>query len=367
MRVSELLRKMNGKGMDVYMGNVQKTGRNSGIELLRILCLVMVFWMHSAGSYKNNDLSAWVSIAVTVIGNIGVSIFILISGYYGIRLNVKKMIKLDLMLIFYSWTALLLQLLWGNGVGGEELLSYLLPVIGKRSWYFTCYFALAFLSPFLNEMVEKLGEMRLKQLIITMLVIFSGITTVFFFDINGDGGKGIVQMVMLYLIGRYLAVYQENRSYRTGKLVKIFAVTAALNFCLNGALYVATGTVQNRYARDNSLFTIVQAICMFLIFRNMYFENKVVNEAAKHVPAAFMFEWTLREVIMRYVVDYTVYKRENYYELILFVAALAVVVMGIVVDRIRMKIFDGLENRFADKVYEAGEMRKWKRKRQRNY
>lgn len=330
-------------------------GRNSSIELLRILCLVLVFWMHTSGSYKDNELSAWISIAVTVVANIGVACFILISGYYGIRLNVKKMMHLDLMLIFYCWISLALEIVWGNSLGGEAILSYLLPVIGKYSWYFTCYFALAFLSPFINEMVEKLGELKLKQLIITMLVIFSGVTTLFFFDMNGDGGKGIVHMVMLYLIGRYIAVYQSERVFKTSKLIKIFALTAAVNFALNGALYVVTGTVQNRYARDNSLFIIVQAVCIFLIFRNIYFENSFINRVAKHVPAVFIFEWALRGIVCNYVFDYVTLQQENYYEALLLVVAVVIVAMGTVIDWLRVTLLSKPEKWIVDKAYAVGE------------
>lgn len=334
--------------------SMKKQGRNSSIELLRVLSLIMIFWMHAAGSYQGNGISAWISIAVSVIGNIGVSCFILISGYYGIRLDVKKMIRLDLMLIFYSWSALALQILWGNRPGGEELLSYLFPVIGKRSWYFTCYFALAFLSPFLNEMVELLGKQKLKRLLATMLVLFSGITTVFFFDMNGDGGKGIVHMVMLYLIGRYIRVYGSQWKLQTGRLLKIFAAVSAVNFCLNGALYIATGVEQNRYARDNTLFTIAQAVCIFLIFKNSYFENPFINRLAVHVPAVFMFEWTMRGIITTYVVDYTAYAKSSAYELILLGIAVVLVLMGSVIDAVRMGAFHRAEERFADWVYEKG-------------
>ncbi len=55
-----------------------------------------------------------------------------------------------------------------------------------------------------------------------MLVIFSGITTFFFFDITQDGGKGIVNMVLLYLIGRYIRLYgeeKEDRKSKTGQMV----------------------------------------------------------------------------------------------------------------------------------------------------
>lgn len=337
------------------MEKTVKKGRNSSIELLRIVCLVMIFWMHAADSGVANGIGAWIDIAVAVIGNIGVSCFILISGYYGIRLDVKKMMHLECMLLFYSWMGLLFQYVWGNALGGEEILSYLLPVIGKRSWYFTCYFALAFLSPFLNEMVEKLSEAHFRQLLITMLVIFSGVTTFFFFDINSDGGKGITQMVMLYLIGRYIGVYRVDRQYNTAKLAGWFALLAGVNFCLNGALYVVTGTVQNRFARDNTLFTIFEAILVFLIFRNHHFENAFVNRLAKHVPAVFLFEWTLRGFISHYMFDYVARSGENTYEFLLLGIALLLVVMGSVIDWARVTLFHVPEAWCVEHIYRLGD------------
>ena len=75
------------------MEKTVKKGRNSSIELLRIVCLVMIFWMHAADSGVANGISAWIDIAVAVIGNIGVSCFILISGYYGIRLLDRTLVS----------------------------------------------------------------------------------------------------------------------------------------------------------------------------------------------------------------------------------------------------------------------------------
>lgn len=262
---------------------------------------------------------------------------------------------LDLMLIFFSWLALLMQFVWGNSLSGETILSYLLPVLGKQSWYFTCYFALAFLSPFLNEMAEKMGELRLRQLLVTMLVIFSGVTTVFFFDINEDGGKGIVHMIMLYLIGRYLGVYKSDKVYETKKLVKMLLVISGINFMLNLALYVVSGSVQNRYARDNSLFTVVQSVCVFLIFKNIYFENKTVNCLAKHVPAVFMFEWTMRVALVTYVVNYLKWADKWYYVIVTFVMAIVLMVVGAAIDWLRVLILDKPQTWIVDKVYVAGE------------
>jgi hypothetical protein len=334
-----------------------KNNRNSSFELLRILALVLIFWMHGSSSYSNNELSAWLCIVISTVGNIGVSLFILISGYFGIHLQVKKMIRLDIMLIVYCWIGLALQYVWGtaNTLSSSQKLSYLLPVIGRYSWYFTCYFALAFLSPFLNEMAEKMGESRLRQLLLVMLVIFSGITTFFFFDITQDGGKGIVNMVMLYLIGRYIRLYREDRIYRTEKLVGIFVTITMINIVLNGALYLGSGTVQNRFARDNTLFTIAEAVCVFLIFRNIHFENKIINAVAKCVPAVFIMEWTLRSVITNYMFDYLAWRESNWHEWILLGVSVLLVIMGTLIEMARIKVFGRLEGKLAQMLCDIGQ------------
>lgn len=328
--------------------------RNSGMELLRILSLFMIFWMHGAASAYGNRFGEIAGIFISVIGNMGVACFVLISGYYGIKLNIKKLMHLDLMLVFFSWLALLLQIMWGNPLGGEALLSYLLPVIGKQSWYFTCYFALACLSPFLNEMAEKLGECRLRQLLVTMLLVFSAVTTIFFFDINEDGGKGIVHMTMLYLIGRYLGIYRAKKVYETKKLAKILFVTVGINFSLNTLLYLLSGSVQNRYARDNSLFTVIQAVCVFLIFRNVCFESSCINRLAKHVPAAFMFEWTMRMVLVTYVYNYVACANRWYYVFVTLLIAVVLVLAGTAADWLRTVLFHKPETWLVDRVYAAG-------------
>lgn len=315
--------------------DVGKRERNSSIELFRILCLFLIFWMHGASSFAGGGINAWLSIAADSIGNIGVSCFILISGYFGVTWNTKKMIKLDLMLIFYCWISLALQFVWGTAGGGEQILSYLFPVIGKRSWYFTCYFALAALSPFLNETVEKLGKQRIRQLIIVMLIVFSGVTTCFFFDITGDGGKGIVQMVMLYVIGRYMRISGMVGRYAKGKLAAAFAATAGINIALNGALYLVTGTVQNRFARDNTLFIIAEAVLAFLIFADMRFENEAVNRIASYVPAVFIMEWTLREATIRGLFNYLEWNGKGVYHLILIALALGMIAAGSIIEALR--------------------------------
>lgn len=330
---------------------VQKE-RDSGLELLRILAIILIFWMHGASSYSNNNLSAWLCIVIETVGNVGVALFILISGYFSVKLKPVKMIQLEMMILLYCWIGLGFRFVWGETqMMGAQILSYLFPIIGRYSWYFTCYFALAFLSSFLNEILEKIDRETFKHLLITMLFVFSGITTFCFFDITQDGGKGIVNMILLYFIGKYIRMYKDDVEYRRSKLIGTYVAVTGICIALNGALYVTTGTMQNRFARDNSLFTIAEAVCIFLIFKNIHFTSPFINRVAAHVPAIFIMEWTLRGIITNYMFDYLAWRESNWHELILLGTSLLLVVMGTVIDEIRVRVFGRMEELLSQKVY----------------
>ncbi len=67
----------------------KKKNVTPGLELLHPGTFGNIL-MHGASSYRNNEVSAWLCIVIETIGNVGVPIFILISGYFGIRLKPKK-------------------------------------------------------------------------------------------------------------------------------------------------------------------------------------------------------------------------------------------------------------------------------------
>lgn len=326
---------------------MERKERNSSLELLRIIAIILIFWMHGASSYSNNQLSAWLCIVIETIGNIGVTLFILISGYFSIKLKPEKMLQLEIMLVFYCWTGLAFRFIWGEAqlFEGSQILSYIFPVIGRYSWYFTCYFALAFLSPFLNGMLEKIEKKTFENMLITMIVLFSGVTTFCFFDITQDGGKGIVNMILIYFIGRYIRMYKDDVAYKKTEIFGIYIIITVCCIMLNAGIYIVTGSVQNRFARDNSLFTIAEAVCIFMIFKSVHFKNNFINKLATHVPAVFIMEWTLRGVITHYMFDYLAWRENNWHEIILLAIAVLLFVIGTCVDTIRIKIFGTLEEK----------------------
>ena len=69
------------------MEKIQTNQRNSRLELLRILCMLMIVAYHYSiyGFYSDDVLSSPNKTLIELVGlggNIGASTFVLISGYY---------------------------------------------------------------------------------------------------------------------------------------------------------------------------------------------------------------------------------------------------------------------------------------------
>ena len=122
--------------------------RESKFELLRIVCMLFVITEHlvphindmqniysSRGYYAGNIIKSFCIIAVNC--------FVLLSGYFGIKMKIKRIFQLDAVAWFWGITGILL-----GSVTGIRMLSvkidvlFLIPIITKRNWFLTTYVVL---------------------------------------------------------------------------------------------------------------------------------------------------------------------------------------------------------------------------------
>lgn len=310
-----------------------KTERNSSFELLRLLCIYGIIVMHIFGSTAPgmSTSNTTAHVLVNSIGNVGVTCFVLISGYFGIRFDLKKLIRLDLMVIFFT----LLGTLAVGDFGVKALIKACIPVISRQYWFITCYFALCLLAPFLNQIPERLSREAFRNLLLVLLLIFSVIPTFTTYDIMQDAGKGLAHFIMIYLLGRYLALYHGTASYRRGRLVSGFLLSTAIIFALDGTLtFLHDGVVYSTFARDCSLFIIASAVLLVLCFSQMHFTNRIINRAAGDVLAVYVLDSFIRALMGR-AVDLSIYLTEWYLPLFVLGYAAVVVVIAVLLNEVR--------------------------------
>lgn len=336
--------------------------RKSNYEAYRIICIMLIVIMHTFGTGVGK-LNTLLGIFINVIGNIGVTGFILLSGYFGIKLNIKKLVKLDIMMIVWSLISelsLMLNPTLNYEPGLKDLLSCVLPVSSHRYWFLSAYFCLCILSPFINEYLEKIDKKRFQRLIMAAGALFLVLPTLVGFDQTGDGGKGVVNMLLAYIIGRYIGIYHKEEKMQVSKLVMKLAGVVAVNFALNAAVYVLTGSTANYYARDNSVFTMVQAILLLLIVMQWNIRSKFINMAAVNIVAVYVLEDAIKTVINAVIPNILmVYREDMMYILVVVVVSVVTFVVGSLLEAVRKGIFDKMENHIIDKI--GNKVAKWQK------
>ena len=69
----------------------------------------------------------------------GVSLFMLISGYYGMNHSLRKMFSLELEMLFYSFIGMLLSSIARDRWSIITVIRSFVPVITKKYWFISCY------------------------------------------------------------------------------------------------------------------------------------------------------------------------------------------------------------------------------------
>lgn len=277
----------------------QKTGaRNSSIELLRLLCIFGILMMHAFAGIDtaSSPLNTAGHVLVNSLFNTGVTCFILISGYFGIRFSLEKLVQLDLMVIFFSVSGTLLT----EGFALKTLIKAALPVLTRQYWFITCYFALCILAPFLNLAAEKITKEWFEKLLLVLLFLFSLVPTFGLYDIMQDAGKGLVHFVMIYLLGRYLALYGK-KTYKKSRLIFGLLFSVGVVFGADVILSFQKHTIYTTFSRDCSIFIIFASVLLLLLFLQKSFCVSAINRIAGDVLAVYILDGFVRAFFDRYI------------------------------------------------------------------
>ena len=196
-----------------------KRQRNSVIELLRILCILMVI----AGHYYAHGIAYAMApfgpetyslriLAMQLISfgaDIANDLFVIITGYYMINSTMKgkRIGKLFAEMLFYAWVIVLVFHLTGlKTLTGEALKEALLPFWSGENWFVTCYLLLCLMVPFLNPFLKNLEQ---KQFVKLLAILFAirFVTPLFDTKTFWSTAHGFEQFIFLYMIGAFINLH----------------------------------------------------------------------------------------------------------------------------------------------------------------
>ena len=196
-----------------------KYQRNSVIELIRILCILMVIAGHysahgvfyALGSLNLESITPRLLFLqmITFGADIANDMFILITGYYmiGSSMKGKRILKVFGEMIFYAVIiAFTFHFTELKVLSGEALKKLLLPFWSGENWFVTCYLLLCLLIPFLNSFLKNLEQTAFAKLL-AILFLLRFVAPLFHTKTFWNTSHGLEQFIFLYFVGAYIKLH----------------------------------------------------------------------------------------------------------------------------------------------------------------
>lgn len=336
--------------------------RDSNIELLRIVATLFIVILHCNGWLLSicNKPALWdygdysIQIPRMIIQNItviGVDLFILISGFYGIKPKLKSVINLYTCLAFFYVGSYLADVCINMFVYSNEIFSVKtfikqFMVFSRENWYINCYLFLMLLSPVLNVFMDNVSKKTATWYLSIFLVCsfyFGCIQNHNYFYFNE--GYSVTMMILVYLIGRYMRIHlsEKIKTIKYSYLVYAYLVSLVL---LIGNYLLSKFTISSLEAYNNPII-ILSAVCFFWLFYRMpTFRNKFINAIGTSCLSVYIFHTCAPWI--GYLIktnEYFFYNLNFFsYAIVMLVVIGLIFAISVVLDKIRLFIFKPVLN-----------------------
>ncbi len=270
--------------------------REGGVELLR--CVLMLFiighhvMVHGIGLYdgSNMQFDSWIKLALNSIFVVAVDAFVLISGYYSIKLKTNALVKLSSQALFYSIVLGILFMILGRVKFAEaSVLAMLLPISNNVWWFISTYVFLMLLSPLLNHLINGLNKKHFTMLLIGFLLLEIGMG--FYYataTIWGFNGYSLFNFITLYLLGAWLKRYHLVKSRWVYALLWLLSTAAMFTIAAFSIQTQDWSRVFNRAFAYNSPLLYFSAIALFFFFKSLTIKARLVFFCAPLVLGVYL-------------------------------------------------------------------------------
>ncbi len=307
--------------MQKTISTASYTTRNSNMELLRIIAMVLVMIDHAGfmalGVPTTIQTHEVPTLSFLTFSNMAISIvcvdtFVLLSGWFGIKWHIQKISRLVFQVLFFSTLVfIIMYCLFPQEYMNIKSISTILLLNGNDYWFIKSYILLFLLSPFLNKYIEDTSKKHLR----TFLLLFYGFQTIYaWVSINGAGdfvgGYSVLSFIGLYTLARYFRIY-ENGSWfsklKSKHFVYLFLGIAILQSIVAFVVTRIGFPIAGRLFTYTNPIVIIQAMALVMFFARLkVFNNHIINWVSSSCLAVYLLhanELVLRAYYAKFITD----------------------------------------------------------------
>ena len=347
---------------------MKKNDRNSNVEILRIIAIILIIVSHFAThGFLLQDSSVPFSYNKILLnlfqfgGGIGVNLFVIISSWYMLnsKFTFKKLMKICGATWFYS---IIIYLLFAfvltpeTNLNNKTIIYTLFPILLKRNWFITDYILLMLFTPILNIIIKNIDQQTYKKLLIGILTISCFIAG-FIHQILPEISANLSWFIILYLLIGYIKNYvdlkftKSTHNLRVSIIMILVCFLSVVIFNLLG-YKLNSGFLLNHaatFSHYNNIIVLILSIELFLFFIKLpIFNNSIINIVSSTTIGIYLIH---DNSLMRPYIWKTIFNVQSFYYnrfLVLYMifAVLSVFIICSIIDIIRQNTIEKVWMKF---------------------
>lgn len=265
--------------------------RQGNMELLRCFAMLCIIVYHLLLFALGNNTGTKLYQALQIPLHIGVPLFVLISGYFGIHFSLRGLMRLCSKAYIYFIPLGLIPALIGGQEGIKDLLKHVFILGFDAQWYLNTYLYLFLFSPILNRYLIDITNSQRMYLLLTLAFMSIYIGNVTEGDVSLVEGKNLTNFILLYVIGNTIRNGQQfinmisQRKLICGYVM--FNVLLVLGFMY---IPILSGKIWKYSFAYNSPIIMLNSIWVFAIFSKLHISSKLVNWAGRSIFACYLLQ-----------------------------------------------------------------------------
>ncbi len=356
-----------------------KKTRDSGMELLRIICMFMVIGVHACarGYFYDSGVAVGGFVAsctswIRLLFRPAVNTFVLITGYYMVKTkfniakSYKRVLRLYVTVLFYSIVLSVIFLIAGPkyyNIDGNEVtilnivLKMFFPVLSRRWYFITDYILLCLFAPFLNIILQNIKKKDYKLL----LAITTFVMCIWFFLAKLRAfdhvivtyayvpeGKNVFCFLYIYMIGGYIRLHVKKQEKANPKYLLYAVGCWALNRVLELDIMRAL-ELEDIVTKYTNPLVILMAVFWVMYFKDLHFYSNTINKVASTTLGVYIIhEFTFIRALLWNWFDFRKMDCSNMLLNLVYLISIIVLVFVVcsALDWLRQKLFATVENKF---------------------
>lgn len=267
----------------------------------------------------------------------------LISGWFSIKPKTKSICSFLFQIAFLQILSYVVYVFAGLVEFSKESICKLMMLKPTQGWFIKAYLLLYIISPVLNAFVENVSRRILRNVLVAYWGLLVLLGWVFEATDYINNGYSIVSFVGLYLLARYMRVWNPKWVCKDkSKDIGIYVLCSLLFFfviLISGLLGIRqTSYLVWKLCSYVSPLTVIGAVFLLLFFSKLEIKyNKFINLCGKSSFAVYLLQglWGYWFDILH---DIDTNYQGTIYILLLFSFLIVVYFGCILVDLLRIKV-----------------------------